>query len=129
MPFWPIWDNERAVTFALLTRKRDLIRIRNRSKLIQGSLYVIIGLLIRAKSITLYLIWRVGGCFPKKILIYFITFNFSCSCCSIDLKRQSEHSELRPNTSSFVFILLPHTLCKTQNVCLASRIVLIGQKF
>ena len=44
------------INFALLTRKRDLIRLRNRSKLVQGSLYAIIDLLIGAKSITLYLI-------------------------------------------------------------------------
>ena len=31
--------------------------------------------------------------------------NFSCYCCSIDLKRQSEHSGLPPDTSSFVLVL------------------------
>ena len=44
----------------------DLIHLRNRSKLVQGSLYAIIDLLIGAKSITLYLIWRLGACFHKK---------------------------------------------------------------
>ena len=58
------------IYFALLTRKRDLIRLRNRSKLIQGSLYAIIDLLQGAKSILLYFIWRVGGIiFKKKIQI------------------------------------------------------------
>ena len=46
--------------FDLLLRKQDLIRFKNRSKLTQGNLYVIIDLLIGAKSFTLYLIWRVG---------------------------------------------------------------------
>ena len=40
----------------IITRKRDLIHLRNVSKLVQGSLYAIIELLIGAKSITLYLI-------------------------------------------------------------------------
>ena len=29
---------------------------------------------------------------------------FPCYYCSIDLKKQSEHSGLRPDTSSFVFL-------------------------
>ena len=37
------------------------------------------------------------------ILFYFIYF-FKCYyCCSINLKRQSEHLGLRPDTSSLVF--------------------------
>ena len=40
----------------LLTRKRDLIRPKSCSKLVKGSLYNIIDLLIGAKSITLHLI-------------------------------------------------------------------------
>ena len=39
----------------------DLIRLRNSSKLVQKSLYAIIGIIIGAKSIFLYFIWRVGG--------------------------------------------------------------------
>ena len=40
----------------------------------------------------------------KKNSFYFsyIQFFFSYYCCSIDLKRQSEHSGLRPDTSSLV---------------------------
>ena len=35
----------------------------------------------------------------------FISFNFLCYyCCSINLKRQSEHSGLRPDTSSLVVL-------------------------
>ena len=41
----------------------------------------------------------------KKISFYFISFNFLCYyCCSINLKRQSEHSGLRPDSSSLVII-------------------------
>ena len=65
--------------FAQLTRKRDLIRLRNRSKLVQGSLYAIMVLLIGAKPITLSLIWHVGFFFLKnlkfrkaKVLFYYI---------------------------------------------------------
>ena len=45
----------------------ELIRLRNRSKLVQGILYAIIDLLIGAKSGTLYFIWRVGDTFFYKI--------------------------------------------------------------
>ena len=38
----------------------DLIRLRNRSKLVEGSLFAIIDLLLGAKFITLFYIWRVG---------------------------------------------------------------------
>ena len=85
--------------FALLKRKRDLIRLKNRCELIQGSLYVIIDLLIGAKSITLYLKWR----FLKKNLLFSLHLTFLWSCCSIDLKRQSKHSGLRLDTTSPVF--------------------------
>ena len=50
----------------------------------------------------------MGWCFHKKPKIkkkigIFFTFNFFlCYYCSIDLKRQSEHSRLRPDTSNFV---------------------------
>ena len=41
--------------------------------------------------------------YPKFFFsFYFITINFSCYYCSIDLKRQSEHSGLRPDTSNLV---------------------------
>ena len=39
----------------------------------------------------------------KKFSFYFITFSFFCYYCTINLKRQSEHSGLRPDTSSLVF--------------------------
>ena len=39
------------------------------------------------------------------ILFYFILF-FSCYYCSINLKRQSEHSGLRPDTSSLVCLIV-----------------------
>ena len=51
-----------------------------------------------------------GDDFVKKIQIlefffsfYFITLTFLCYYCSINLKRQSEHSGLRPDTSSLVY--------------------------
>ena len=60
--------------------------------IVEGSLFAINDLLIRAKSITLYFIWRMGDDFCKKSLIkknlifftfnfyvtLFFTFNFSC---------------------------------------------------
>ena len=48
----------------------DLIRLRNRSKLVERSLFAIIDLLQRAKSIVLYFIWRVWGLF---YVVYVIT--------------------------------------------------------
>ena len=39
----------------------DLIRLRNRSKLVERSLFAIIDLLQGAKFFVLYFIWRVGG--------------------------------------------------------------------
>ena len=42
-------------------RKRDLIRLINRSKLVERSLFATIDLLQGTKSIFLYCIWRVGG--------------------------------------------------------------------
>ena len=41
----------------------DLIRLTNRSKLVERSLFAIIYLLQGAKSILLYFIWRMGGWF------------------------------------------------------------------
>ena len=39
----------------------------------------------------------------KKKSFYFISFNFFMYyCCSINLKKHSEHSGLRPDTSSLV---------------------------
>ena len=67
-----------------------------------------IDLLIGTKSITLYLIKRVGGRFHKLSQTFFLNFlNFLklYLVYSIDLKRQSEHSGLRPDTSSLVFNL------------------------
>ena len=100
---------------------RDLIRHRNRSKLVQGSLYATTDLLIGAKLITWYVIWRVGGCFNKKSQTFlFLHLNFSCYYCSIDLKRQSEHSGLRPDTSSLVQLY----------VSLATkRVILVEEKY
>ena len=39
----------------------------------------------------------------KKINFFLLNLNFPCYSYSIDLKRQSEHSGLRPDTSSLVF--------------------------
>ena len=64
-------ENKRAIYFALLTRNRDLIRLRSRSKLVEGSLFALIDLLQGAKSIFLYFRWRVGGDFRKNI--YFVS--------------------------------------------------------
>ena len=89
----------------------DLIRLINHSKLVERGLFVIIDLLQGTKSIFLYLIWRVGWWFSQKISnfgkikfsLYFISFNFLCYYCwSKNLKRQSEPSGLRPDTSSLV---------------------------
>ena len=49
--------------------------------------------------ITKFQFWR------KKISFNFIKFNFFCSC-SINFKRQSEPSGLRPDTSSLVDFIL-----------------------
>ena len=38
----------------------------------------------------------------KNFIFYLLHLIFSCYYCSIDLKRQSEHSGTRPDTSSFV---------------------------
>ena len=41
----------------------------------------------------------------KQISFCFISFDFLCYyCCSVNLKRLSEHSGLRPDTSSLVKI-------------------------
>ena len=53
-----------------------LIRHRNRCKFVEGRLFAIIDLLLLgAKFITLYLIWRVGDDFNKNSQIfYFVLF-------------------------------------------------------
>ena len=91
----------------------DSIRLRNRSKIVERSLFAIIELLQGTKFIfcTLYGVW--GNDFPNKFQILekkftFILFHliFLCYyCCSKNLKRQSELSGLRPDTSSLVFFL------------------------
>ena len=111
MPFWPIWDNKRAIYFALLRVSGELFRLRNCSKLVKRSLFAIIGLLQGTKSILLFFVWRVGGWFSQKCSNFrknfffdFVIFHwiFKCYYCSINFKRQSEHSGLRPDTSSLV---------------------------
>ena len=49
-----------------MRKSRDLIRLRNRFKLLEGSLFAVIDLLLDAKFITLYFISRVGDDFHKK---------------------------------------------------------------
>ena len=88
-----------------------LFRLINRSKLVERSLFALIDLLQETKSIFLYFIWRVGDDFHKKFQIleekiYFILFRliFLCYyCCSVNLKRRSEHLRLRPDASSLVY--------------------------
>ena len=79
--------------------------------MVERSLCAIIDLLQRTKSLFLYFKWRVGGWFSLKISsfrekkIHFILFHliFLCYyCCSINPKRQSEYSGLRPDTNSLV---------------------------
>ena len=61
----------------------------------------------------------------KFILFYFISFNFLCYyCCSINLRRQSEHSGIRPDTSSLVYLSVDlssiksnHIIFKTYSKC------------
>ena len=77
--------------------------------MIQGSLYVIIDLLIGAKFINLYLIMACGVMFFtknlrfRKKIVFLLDLFFSWYYCSIDLKRQLEHSEFPLDTSSLVF--------------------------
>ena len=52
--------------FRAINGKRDLIRLRNRCKLVERSLFAIIDLLQGAKTILLNFIWRVGGRFSLK---------------------------------------------------------------
>ena len=100
--------------FALLSRQRrnrSKFNLRNRSKLVEESFITIIDFLIGAKFITLYFIWRGGvwgTIFTKNLklkkifsLILFKIF-MSIFFHIIDLKKQSEHSGLRPDMSSLV---------------------------
>ena len=85
----------------------DLIRLINRSKLVERNLFAIIDLLQWTKILFLYFILRVGGWFSQKNSNFRKNFHliFLCFyCCSINLKRQSEHSGLRPDTSSLVLL-------------------------
>ena len=79
--------------------------------MVQRSLFAITDLLQGTKSIFLYTLYGVwGDDFHKKFQIlekkiHFILFHllfFMYYCCSINLKRQWEHSGLRPDTSSLV---------------------------
>ena len=76
--------------FALLKRASgNLIRLRNRSKSVDGSIFIDV----------------CEDDFQKnlKIFFHFISFSFfMLFFCSIDFKRQSEHSGLRSDTSSLV---------------------------
>ena len=52
---------------------KDLFRLRNRSEIVQGSLYALIEQLLGANSISLYLIWRKKSqSRTKLIVIYYI---------------------------------------------------------
>ena len=95
----------------------DRIRLRNCSKMVEKCSTVINDLLQGAKIILLYFIWRMGGWLSKTISIFrkkkfhFISINFFvCYNCSINLKRQSEHSGLCLDTSSLVTIVTEY-LC------------------
>ena len=68
--------------FVLLRVSRDLIRPRNRSKLVEGSLFAIIDLLLRAKAITYcsdfryksngIFVLRVGFFFFRQISTFYL---------------------------------------------------------
>ena len=89
----------------------DLIRLRNCSKLVERSLFAIIDLVQGRKSNFSYLYDVCGDDFyikfqileKKNSLFLLIQLFFLCYyCCSINLKRQWEHSALRPDTSVLV---------------------------
>ena len=61
-------------------------------------MFAIIDLFLGAKTIK-------KSQMKKKKSFDIIIIKFSCYYCSIDLKRQSEHSKFRPDTSSLVFFL------------------------
>ena len=52
--------------FRAINEQGDLIRLRNRSKLVEGKLFAIVDFLKGAKSITLYFKWREGVDFYQK---------------------------------------------------------------
>ena len=105
LPFWQFGTINARLISIYWRVSRDLINLINRSNLVKGRLFAINYLIIVAKSITLYLIWRVGGWFfikelyLKKNSFYFIKFNVFNHYCSIDRKMQFEYSGLRPDTS------------------------------
>ena len=82
--------------------------IRNRFKFVEASSFARIDLLLGAKTITLFFIWRVENNFYKnsqifkKIYFFLLHLIFSFYYCSIDLERQPEKSVVRPDTSSIV---------------------------
>ena len=78
----------------------DLIRHRNRSKLVEKSLIAIIDLLQGAKYKYFVVYMACGGTFS--IFCYI----FSCYYCSIDLKMQSKHSGLHTGTRSLVHVMI-----------------------
>ena len=69
-----------------------------------------VDLLIGAKLITLYFVWRGGGgvFLTKKTQIkkksFLVHLIFSCYYCSIDLEKQSEHSTLLKKTMLLLYM-------------------------
>ena len=49
---------------------------------------------------------KISKFFKNIYLFYFITCIFSINYCSIDLKRQSEHSSFCPDASSLVIVMM-----------------------
>ena len=49
---------------------------------------------------------KISEFFKNIYLFYFITCIFSINYCSIDLKRQSEHSSFCPDASSLVIVMM-----------------------
>ena len=113
--------------------RRDLNCLRNCSKMVERSLFVIIDLLLEAKFIVLNFIWRVGDDFKKKIssfrknfILFLLHLTFSCYYCSIDLKRKSKHSRLRSDTSSLVF---PSLDTKVKEYLCSGWVIFSSDKF
>ena len=97
-------------TFRAINARRRFNPLRNRSKLVERSLFAIIHLLQGAKFILLGFIWRGGmilieKTFRKKNSFSYYIFFKKSYYCSINLKWESEHSELCPDTSSVVISL------------------------
>ena len=109
----------------------SIIRLKNHSKLVEGSLFAIIDLLLGAKFINLYFIGRAGGYhFHKKSQIekknhfHLLHSIFSRYYSSIDLMRQSKHSRLRPDTSSLAYgFVLGYFYEQFQSSCVKVSIV------